>query len=304
MKTPVAFFIFNRPDTTELVFEAIRRAAPSRLLIVADGPRLGRLGEAEKCAAAREIVSRVDWPCEVSVDYAERNLGCRRRVSSGLDWVFRTVEEAIILEDDCLPDQSFFRFCQELLEKHRSDDRIMMISGDNFQKGVGTISDSYHFSRYPHIWGWASWRRAWKLYDVEMQQWQRFRGEGMLEGLFQEKETQRFWREVFDSVHRGEIDTWDHQFTFACLRHQALCVVPAVNLVSNLGFREDATHTRERNNMAELRTVPMRFPLRHPHDVVRNVEADLLTEKEHRLPSGPVAGLRRMLGRIVRKVRG
>ena len=152
LTTPVVFIIFNRPDTTAKVFEAIRQAKPPKLLVIADGARIDKPGEAEKCAAARAIINQVDWQCEVLTNYSNVNLGCRKRVSSGLDWVFEQVEEAIVLEDDCLPHPSFFQYCQELLEKYRDDERIMMISGDNFQFGNETTEYSYYFSRYGHCW--------------------------------------------------------------------------------------------------------------------------------------------------------
>lgn len=302
LKTPVAFFIFNRPDTTARVFEAIRRAAPARLLIVADGPRPERVGEAERCAAAREVVSRVDWPCEVSTDFSDENLGCRRRVTSGLDWVFRSVEEAIILEDDCLPEQSFFRFCQELLERYRSEERIMMISGDNFLSGEGTRRDSYYFSRYPHIWGWATWRRSWERYDPDMKLWPQVRGEGWLEKLFPQKRRARFWREAFDAVHSGGLDTWDHQFAFSCMVHDALCVMPSVNLVSNLGFRADATHTRGKSRFSALPTQAMCFPLRHPSHLGRDESADREIEKEQHNPLDGRQRLKLFLNQVFQRV--
>src|SRR3989344_7840291 len=169
LTTPVAFLLFNRPETTARVFAASARAKPPNLLVVADGPRANRPGEAELCAAARAVIEKVDWDCEVVTHFSEVNLGCKCRMSSGVDWVFQTVPEAILLEDDCLPHPSFFRFCEEMLEGYRNDERISMIGGTNFQKGRERSPDSYYFSRYTHIWGWASWRRAWqKIYDVEM----------------------------------------------------------------------------------------------------------------------------------------
>lgn len=295
MTTPVAFFIFNRPDTTARVFEAIKRAAPPKLLLVADGPRPDRPGEAEKCAATRAIATGVDWPCEVLVNFSDENLGCRRRVSSGLNWVFESVDEAIILEDDCLPDLSFFRFCDELLTRYRDDSRIAMISGNNFQQGAGGGEESYYFSRYPEIWGWASWRRAWGLYDVDMKVWPKFRNDGWLERTFPRRRLARFWRDAFDAVHSGGLDTWDYQFTFSCLRHNALCVMPSVNLVSNLGFGADATHTKTECRLSKLPIQPMSFPLRHPHHVVRDIGADRATEKEQHNPLDLLQKLRIIL---------
>jgi hypothetical protein len=183
IKTPVAFLVFNCPDTTIRVFEEIRCARPPKLLVVADGPRADRPGEADKCQAVRAVIETVDWPCEVLKNYSDVNLGCKIRVSSGLDWVFEQVEEAIILEGDCLPHPTFFRFCEELLETYRDDERIGMISGDNFQFGRKRGDASYYFSRYNHIWGWASWRRAWQHYDRNMAIWPKFRDDHWLNGF-------------------------------------------------------------------------------------------------------------------------
>lgn len=303
MRTPVAFFIFNRPDTTARVFEAISQAAPTRLLVVADGPRADRLGEAERCAAVRAVIDRVDWPCEVSVNFSETNLGCKRRVSSGLDWVFQNVEEAVILEDDCVPDQSFFRFCEELLARYRCDDRIAMISGNNFQFGIGEVEESYYFSRRPHIWGWATWRRTWRRYDVEMTEWPRLRGRGWLNELFPEKRLVRYWSETFDEVYRGDLDTWDHQFTFSCLLHGALCIMPSVNLVSNIGFGEDATHTKVADRHAAMPAGVMQFPLRHPREISRNVFLDSQIEKNISLPLRRALGLDRLSACLLAQAR-
>ncbi|OUC08639.1 hemolytic protein HlpA-like protein, partial [Litorilinea aerophila] len=165
MQTPVIFLIFNRPDTTAQVFAEIAKARPRRLLVVADGPRPHRPDDVEKCSATRAVIERVDWPCEVSCDFAEENLGGRRRISSGLTWAFSQVEAAIVLEDDCLPHPTFFPFCEELLNRYCHDERIMAITGDNFQFGRSRTKYSYYFSRYFHSWGWATWRRAWQHYD-------------------------------------------------------------------------------------------------------------------------------------------
>ena len=300
LQTPVAFFIFNRPDTTARVFDSIRRAAPSRLLVVADGPRAERGDDAQKCAAARDIVAKVDWPCEVSTDFSEANLGCRRRLSTGLDWVFGSVEEAIILEDDCLPDQSFFHFCEELLEKYRDDRRIMMISGDNYQFGRKRTLDSYYFSRYPHIWGWACWRRSWELYDVEMNRWPQVRDGGWLEDCFSRPGLARYWKRIFEAVYRGEIDTWDYQLTFSCLANHALCIMPAVNLVSNIGFGADAAHTREKCRLAEMATEAISFPLQHPPHLFRDASSDYNTECRQ-FPHSAALRVRNLLYRMFRR---
>jgi hypothetical protein len=272
ISTPVAFLIFNRPDLTELVFEVIAQAKPKKLLVVADGSRFPE--EIEKCQRAREVIKRVDWDCEILTNFSENNLGCGRRVSSGLDWVFSEVEEAIILEDDCLPTLSFFYFCQTLLEYYRDDKRIMLISGDNFQGGHSRTNYSYYFSKYNDIWGWASWRRAWKHYDFDMKTWPEYKKANLIQSVCENPDEQKFWTSTFDSVFAGSIDTWDYQWTYACFAQKGLAVLPNSNLVSNLGYRSDATHTKsEHNLLAHLPTADI-WEIKHPPVVVRNQEAD------------------------------
>jgi hypothetical protein len=280
LRTPVAFIIFNRPDTTAKVFEAIRQAKPSLLLVIADGARASKLGEVEKCAATRAIIDGVDWECEVRTNYSDINLGCGNRVSSGLDWVFQEVEEAIILEDDCLPHATFFQFCENLLEYYRNDTRIMSIIGNNLQMGNSHSDNSYYFSRYNHVWGWASWRRAWKHYDFRMTNWPKIKDGNFLNSIFDHLESRRYWSEKFDQMYKGEIDTWDFQWMFSCWSQNALTVVPEVNLVSNIGFGVDATHTFETCSLANLPVAEMIIPLIHPEFMIRNSDADRFTDKE------------------------
>jgi len=280
LTTPVAFFIFNRPHLTQKVFESIRDAKPAMLLVVADGSRSDRAGEAELCAQTRAIIKQVDWRCEVLTNFSEVNLGCKRRVSSGLDWVFDTVEEAIILEDDCLPHATFFSFCKELLERYRYDSRIMAISGDNFQFGRRRTEDSYYFSRYNHCWGWASWRRAWRYYDVEMSLWSTVKQGKWLQDLLEDDRAIQYWTELFEAVSSDRLDTWDYQWTFACWIQHGLTILPTVNLVSNIGFGTGATHTKVTNQLSNLPNEAIRFPLQHPEFIIQDLEAD---KRTHRL---------------------
>jgi hypothetical protein len=280
LSTPVAFIIFNRPNTTERVFEAIRKAKPLKLLVIADGPRIDRSDEVEKCTATRAIIDRVDWECEVMTHYSDINLGCKRRVSSGITWVFSQVEEAIILEDDCLPTASFFQFCQTLLEKYRYDDRISMIGGSNYQQKHSRTSDSYFFTKYAHIWGWATWRRAWKDYDVQIETWPECRQRNLLQAAFHDRYEQKAWVDAFDSVHAGKIDTWDYQWLYTCFAQSRLSIEPDLNLVSNIGFGVDATHTFGESPWANLPTQDI-WQIEHPPIVTRNVEADLYTFNHH-----------------------
>jgi hypothetical protein len=239
--TPVVFLVFNRPDLTERVFRRIAEAKPQTLLLVADGPRSEK--EVKICTQVREIIDRVDWDCRVLKNFSDTNLGCKRRVASGLDWAFDQVSEAIILEDDCLPSPSFFYFCQTLLERYRDDERIFMIGGNNFQFGINRTEDSYYFSRYAEIWGWATWRRAWQCYDVTMMSWPAFKAAGGMRWAFEHPAEQQYWERYFQETYEGKIDTWDYIWFYTCLSQSGLSILPNINLVSNLGFGPNATHT-------------------------------------------------------------
>ena len=281
LSTPVAFIIFNRPDTTAKVFEAIRQAKPQKLFVIADGPRIDRPNEAEKCAESRAIIDRVDWECEVLTNYSDVNLGSKRRPSSGIDWVFSHVEEAIILEDDCLPAPSFFQFCQSLLEHYRHDDRISMIGGTNYQQGHSRTAYSYYFSKYTHIWGWATWRRAWKDYDVDIKTWPECKQNNLLRSAFHDTFEQKCWTQIFDKIYACEFDTcWDYQLMYTCFCQSRLMIEPDLNLVANIGFGVDATHTFGDSPWSNMPTQDI-WEINHPQIITRNHEADFYTFNHH-----------------------
>jgi hypothetical protein len=285
MQSAVLFLVFNRPEPTARVFEAIRAARPPRLYVAADGPRASRAGESERCDLTRRVTSAVDWPCAVNTLFRTTNLGCKNAVSSAISWFFEHEQEGIILEDDCLPDPTFFRYCDELLERYRDDARIGLISGDNFQFGKTYGNASYYFSRYAHIWGWASWRRVWQHYDRDAAAWPAFRDNGGLDrvpGL--SRLEARHWRSIFDRVHANQIDTWDYQLTFATWSQQMLSVLPQRNLVSNIGFGAEATHTSAVSKFANLPVSPLQFPLVHPPSVTACEDADKRTAAEMFVP--------------------
>jgi len=286
LKTPVAFIIFNRPDTTERVFAEIARARPPKLLVVGDGPRANREGEADKVAAARAIVERVDWPCEVLTNYSEVNLGCKVRVSSGLDWVFDQVPEAIILEDDCLPHPTFFQFCEELLARYREDTRIALICGTNIGAGDNSTA-SYYFSRYPHIWGWASWRRVWRKYDVEMKDLNFLRKNENFRKSFSNESEWKHWINIFNSIALGEVNTWDAQVVYLTFTQGMLSIYPCGNLISNIGFRADATHTTELGGRLEnLKMVDVTLPMVHPKFYFQDYELENKRKQAERIMGG------------------
>jgi hypothetical protein len=279
MRTPVAFIIFNRPELTAGVFAAIARARPDKLFVIADGPRSGFEGDVERCAAARAITEKVDWPCDVSRNYAEVNLGCARRPASGLQWVFEQVEEAIVLEDDCVPGAGFFPYCEELLERYRTDERVMHISGNQFVTPRKPTPFSYSFSRYPLSWGWATWRRAFQHYDYRITLWPQLRQTGWLRDILGDERAVHYWTQIFDhtSASNDDITWWDFQWVFACWAQSGFSILPHVNLVSNTGFGPGASHTTNATDrLANLPAAELRLPLRHPDYVVRDVEQDAL----------------------------
>jgi hypothetical protein len=271
--------MFRRPETTARVLDAIRAARPSLLLVVADGPRSDRPDEAAACAATRGLIDSVDWPCEVRREFAADNMGCRHRIASGLAWVFGQVPEAIILEDDCLPDQTFFPFCDELLERYRDDHRVAQISGATNQKGRRRGKHSYFFSRYNSVWGWASWRRVFDLYDVDMRRWPELRDSNWLAGMIDGRALVDYWTQVFEDTYERRIDTWDYQWIYSAWLHGMVSLVPNRNLVKNIGFGPGASHTPAHDPYANDPLESIAFPLDHPSSVVRNSRADRFTER-------------------------
>lgn len=279
LDTPVVLMVFNRPAETAKVFQQIAKAKPRTLFVVADGPRPNRPDDIEKCAAVRQIVKQVDWDCDLRTNFADTNIGMRKRVPSGLNWVFEQVEEAIILEDDCVPHPTFFKFCAAILEKYRDDHRIMSVTG-TYEYTPVRQRYSYHFSKYTNIWGWASWRRAWQFYDVDMTLWPLVRDEKWLYDLLGDNEiVLNYWHRIFQKTFDRIIDTWDYQWLFALLVQGGLTVVPNVNLISNIGFSEEASHTKRADHRANRPTFEITFPLVDPPHRICDRQEDRLIER-------------------------
>ncbi len=278
MKTPVAVIAFNRPEETARVLEAVCRARPPLLMVVADGPREGRDAEAQRCDEVRRCIDRFRWDCEVRRNFSDANLGCRRRVASGLDWVFTQVPEAVILEDDCLPEASFFGYCDALLEHYRDDERVMHVGGNNFGLDAARFGgNSYGFASLAQVWGWASWRRAWQHFDVALRDWPAFRDLGCMGALPLGRRHRALQARRWDDVHEGRVDTWDFQWHFALMRRGGLATVPRVNLITNVGFSADATHTTDlASEKANLPTQSLTLPLTHP----RHLQADPMLDRQ------------------------
>jgi len=276
----VLLLVFKRPDLTRLVLDVIRKVQPKKLYISSDGPNANNPGEAELVEKVRKVTETIDWDCDIKTNFHEENLGCRIAVSTAIDWFFEHEEEGIILEDDCLPAQSFFQFCSDLLEYYRDDKRVMCISGNNFQQGQSVTSDSYYFSKYNHCWGWATWRRAWIYYDQDMSLWPAFRdGFGLLPWSDGNYAFSQYWEKILNTVAAGKIDSWAYRWTFSCWSQNGLTCLPNLNLVKNIGFDSDATHTKAITYWErEFETDELVFPLSHPGYMVRNVMADKYTD--------------------------
>jgi hypothetical protein len=265
LQTPIALIVFNRPSQTARVLARIAQVKPRKLLLIADGPRPHKPGEDLLCDEVRRIATQIDWPCQLETNFADRNMGCRDRVVSGLNWAFELVEEAIILEDDVLADLSFFPFCENLLIRFRDDSRVSMITGFNIIERDLHTKYSYFFSQMTHVWGWATWRESWSRYDRNLRHWPEIKASGLLREVFDQQGEVDFWTVLFDKMHSGMgPDTWDYQWGYTNLINNTVSVVPRVNLVENIGFGSDATHTVNPIDNPDLKQHSMDFPLVHP----------------------------------------
>ena len=282
--SPLLYIIFNRPSQTRISFEKIRALRPPKLYIAADAPREGHATDAERTEQARAVTDTIDWDCEVHRLYADSNMGCGRRISSAISTVLNDSETVIVLEDDCIPDPTFFPYCEQLLDTYASDQRVMAVSGDNFQQGISRTRSSYYFSKYPHCWGWATWRRAWQHFDLEMPWWPDFRDSGELRAFCENDRELAYWTWIMDQVYEKKIDSWAMPWTLCCWLQSGLTVLPSVNLVSNVGFDGDGTNTLQRSAYAELPTDSINR-IEHPSHMYRHVVADQFTDEL--LYSGP-----------------
>ncbi len=278
---PVAIFGFNRPDCLKQVFERVREVKPSKLFLVLDGPRESRPADAPKRLACEKVLENVDWPCEVYRNYAEKNMGCRERMASGMTWVFDQVDRAILLEDDCVPHLDFFPFCSDLLERYASDTRIGMIAGhDEHFEVVNTNGASYYFDRLATICGWATWSRAWKQNKPQMEDWPLLKEQEALLDLYGRRRYLRDWTKIFDRVYNRKVSSWATAWALTMAREHWLCIHPARNLITNVGFGADATHTSgsEVSPWANRPTYPMSFPLVHPPTMIPNVRSEQIAQ--------------------------
>lgn len=309
-ETPILYIIFNRIDTVQQTFPVIKKQKPKHLYVAADGPRIEKSGEAEKCNQVRNwVLSQIDWDCEVKTLFREDNLGCGKGPASAISWFFENVEQGIILEDDCLPTDSFFSFCENLLEKYKDDERIMQISGTN-RLGLIQENSSYFFTNYPSEWGWATWRRAWDKYDYSIKQWETKEAKDIITDMYGKYSI--ILSKIFDDTFNN-VDTitwWDYQWGFIKNINSGLTITPYLNQISNIGFDENATHTTDvSSKFNRLPTQELPKELIHPNCVYKTVTYDNLildlhfkNQLDSLKPMSFTFRLKRKMKNILRKI--
>jgi hypothetical protein len=272
--------LFNRPKITRQLFEKIRQVRPTKLFVAANGPRPGVSADIELCNAVRKIFDEIDWECDIHTNFPETNINMHIRWYATLDWFFENVDSGIILEDDCIPDLSFFPYCTELLEKYKNDERIMHVNGSNFQFGNKRGNVSYYFSKYPHVWGWATWKRAWQKYDYRMSSFPEFEKKNMIDVVFADKKEKKFWKNFFKKAYLGIFKTADVRWAYAIWMNNGLCIAPNVNMISNIGYGSSAGHTVFKDKIMCQETHDI-GSLVHPKDIIQDKEADEYTFKTY-----------------------
>lgn len=291
---PVAVFGFNRPECLIQVFDRVRAATPRKLFLVLDAPREDRPEEVLKWEECKKIFDGVDWDCEVHHNYAKENMGCRWRMTTGISWVFEHVDEAVLLEDDCVPHPDFFRFCAELLERYQDDSRIGMIAGHLAHFQIIDHPESYYFDRFNMIWGWATWKRAWKMFDQQMEEWPRFKQRDYLTSVLGRRSS---LIKAFDAVYSGHLSSWATAWYLSCLRQNFLCIHPTSNLITNVGVEGD--HNSGRSNWHFIPSSGIAFPLAHPRDIIPSPEDEFVM----RLRYGHKNILQRIRSFVLRRIR-
>lgn len=278
LDTPILFLLFRNPECTQRVFEQIRAARPTRLFISADGPRLDHPTDQDECQATREVVANIDWDCEVQTRFLSENLGLKKAVSTAIDWFFEHVNEGIILEYDCLPDPSFFPFCEAMLERYRDDVRISSVTGNNLQADIHRGDGDYYYSRITGIWGWATWKRSWQRWRPFLDDYDIFKSQSMINSIVIDEKARQFWIRSFDAIQSGEnTTTWAFCYVYAQMKQGAYCITPNNNLVENIGFSEDGTNALDPTlPIARLTVTPIKT-YNGPTFFVPDIEADTET---------------------------
>ena len=273
--TPILIIAWRRPKETKKVLNSLRKIKPSKLFISCDGAREGNAEEYDKVKKTQEVLrNKINWECEVNWQISDINLGCKIGVSNAINWFFNYVNEGIIIEDDIVANKDFFEFCEKLLEKYRKDKRIWCISGSNNQANIKRGEATYYFGRIPLIWGWATWKDRWKNYDININKWPQAKSTKMLDNVFSDRLQKQYWENIWDNFYSNGIpDTWDYAWVFTCIINNGLTIIPNKNLIKNIGFNSDATHTKW-NKISTQKVESIEKKIVHPEFIICNLEAE------------------------------
>lgn len=270
----ILFLVFNRPEITQRTFDQIKRQQPKLLYVAADGPRINYPDDIELCKKTKAVIEQVDWDCDVKKLYSDHNLGCGLGPVKGINWFFENVEEGIIIEDDCIPNDSFFHFCTNLLERYKNNDQVKLICGTSYQNRP-LNNDSYYFSKYPHVWGWASWRRTWKDYNFDISTESINTLNTVIDKTFNKKRDRKMWKDNMKMIVNG-LDAWDYQLMYWMWKNDGICITPWKNLISNIGFGQHATHTYDANSSQSAMKQHELIEINHPKAIIPHKKADRL----------------------------
>lgn len=283
-KTPILLIAWKRPDKTLKILNAIKKVKPKYFYIACDGANNNDdFLKFQVNLTRKKILENITWDCELKTLFSEINQGCKIGVSNAISWFFNNVEKGIIIEDDCLPHQDFFYFCDELLDKYEDDKRIWSISGNNIHREKSIEPDSYFFSKYSHCWGWATWKRCWSKYDRDILDWPSYKSKGVLNRIFDSEREKVFWMKTLDNIYyHSKPNTWDYQWSYTCFINSGLSIIPKENLIYNIGFDHEATHTRYGNPNEVLKSykrfTSKVFPLKHPLNIHCSIKIDKYTD--------------------------
>tara|TARA_Y100000589_G_scaffold71273_1_gene63707 strand:- start:8125 stop:9105 length:981 start_codon:yes stop_codon:yes gene_type:complete len=256
--TPILLIAWRRPKETNEVIKSLQKIKPKKLFIACDGAREGNIEELEKVKKTQEVIKKgINWNCDIKWKINVSNLGCKIGVSSAINWFFDNVSEGIILEDDIVTHPDFFIFCEYLLNKYRADKRVWCISGSNNQDDIQRGNGSYYFGKIPLIWGWATWKDRWIEYDINIKNWPTIRDKRILENIFKDEIERVYWNKIFENFFNyNKPDTWDYPWVLTCIINNGLTVIPNNNLINNIGFNLDATHTKwEKKNTTIMKGI-------------------------------------------------
>jgi hypothetical protein len=298
-ETPILLLFWRRPDTLKKVLYEIKKIRPKKLFLSCDGYKETDFATKKRVGESKQLIDQVIvWPCKIYKNYSDTHKGCKKSVSQAISWFFQHVTEGIILEDDCLPGSDFFRFCSMMLKKYRHNKNVWAITGNNFQQGIVRGNSSYYFSKYVHIWGWATWRRCWAHYDSSIKFWPQWRHSSAYRSTFQNSDEFTYWTRFFEETYQGWINTWDYQWLATVWRNRGMTVTPQKNLVTNIGIGKSGTHTKKGVRFLQVKKEKNPHRIIHPPDFLVDRGADDFVFRNLFLKKNPFQKKKRMWKRI------